>query len=301
MITNYIFAVRFPLLSNIIFDEQTKKNLNKNKYFIKKYQSHEEIIDVFIREINNRFDKETIYTFINEVIIKYPEELMVSFITSYLNSEEYVKSDTDVLNNYKKILNQGTETVKYVEEKGIVTSFELKEVPENIIEERFNSLSTGAESFKGAKLKSLYQGLNTCEKEYVNQLLETKSFDLLDKLFVNYNSSFKSLINVLINSDIDKEILNHDVIKSFNSDNHFIYLTYMLYEIEDSSIAIKNIKKIIKADRYDLLIDLINENLIAGLNKIDIEDINVIEKDDLFRYLKSITTLSKIKEEHIAA
>lgn len=301
MITNFLFDARFPLLSSFIQDEQTRKSLNSNKYLIRKYHEHEELISVFIKELNNRFDNETIFEYINEVIIRYPDELMVSFITSYLNSTEYIKSDTDVLNYYKKILKQGNETIHYVEKNGIITSFELKEIPENIIEERYKSLKTGLESYKGIELNTLYNCLNISEKEYVNKILEKKSFSLLEVLFEDFNSSFKVLINVLIKSNIDPDILNTQVINSMNSTKHFLYLTYMLYELDDSKIAATNIKKIIYGDKIDLLIELINEDLISELNQIDIEDINLIEKDDLIKYLKSIKTLAKIKEDKIAA
>jgi hypothetical protein len=301
MITNFLFDARFPLLSSIIIDEQTRKSLNSNKYLIRKYQCHEEIIAVFIKEINNRFDKETIYEYVNEVVIRYPDELMVSFITAYLNSSEHIKSDIDVINYYKKTLKQGNETIHYVERHGIINSFELKEIPENIIEERYKSLKTGLESYKGIELNTLYTGLNIDEKEYVNKILEKKSFSLLEVLFNDNKSSFKTLINILMKSKIDTDILNTEVINSMQSIKHFLYLTYMLYELEDPSVAVNNIKKIISGNKYDLLIELINEDLISSLNQITIEDINVIEKDDLIKYLKSLNVLSKIREEYKAA
>jgi len=71
--------------------------------------------------------------------------------------------------------------------------------------------------------------------------------------------------------------------------------------LEDPTLAITNLKKIIEADRYDLLMELINEDLIHMLNEISIEDMSIVNKKELIKYLKSINTKVKAKEEYQAA
>ena len=100
---------------------------------------------------------------------------------------------------------------------------------------------------------------------------------------------------------IDSSILNTNVINNMNSTKHFMYLTYMLFDTENKYQAIKNIKTIIKGNRYKLLIELINNDLIKQLSEIEIEDINIVNDEDLIRYLKSIHSLSLINEEYSVA
>ena len=82
------FDKKFPLFVKYFTDATIQNNMTDNADLLRKYNAYSESIEFFLKELDKRFDIDTIKRIIVEAIIKLPDSIMVSLITSYLNSSE---------------------------------------------------------------------------------------------------------------------------------------------------------------------------------------------------------------------
>ena len=128
------FVKKYSLLDRYIIDETIRNNMLANKDLFRKYEENQELIRIFLIELESRFDVSDIETIIMETIFKYPDEILKSFITAYLNSSLDVKNKKDCYNDFKKIMFMGNDVIRYVSRNGIITSRNYKKKPEKIID-----------------------------------------------------------------------------------------------------------------------------------------------------------------------
>ena len=140
MIRSNSFEKKYSILVPFIVDTNIRNNMLNNKDLLNKYERNNSLIKAFVTELSNRFDNETVRKIIIDTIFKLPEELLVSFITAYLNSDEVTKSNSNCLSFYNKTLVYGKEVVKYIEENGIVSNRDYKNLPKVIIDKKFNDI-----------------------------------------------------------------------------------------------------------------------------------------------------------------
>ena len=101
------FDKKFPLFVKYFSDVTMQNNMTDNADLLRKYDAYSESIEFFLKELDKRFDIDTIKRIIIEAIIKLPDSIMASLITSYLNSSEEAKSNPDFIAYYNKTSNMG--------------------------------------------------------------------------------------------------------------------------------------------------------------------------------------------------
>ena len=278
------FENEYSLLDKYIVDPTKRANMLSNSTLKKIYNSNKTAIRFFLLELDKHYDIETIRQIVESTILKMPENVLVSFMTAYLNSSEIAKSNTDILSYYNKIQNLGEEAVRYVEENGIITSRKYTELPIQIIEEKYEQIKTGSESFKGEMLDDHFKSLTPEEKVFVYKLMENKSFGLLEQLFAGNNFGLRTILKILTSHKIDDQIINMDVYNSVGLQ----YLYVLILEILDSEyyeMVVNNVNCLLYQNRYTLLIKLIQEGLIGDLYRMNINQVRTLNDREIYEHL----------------
>lgn len=284
-----IFSKKYPLFDKYINDENMRINMCKNQDLMRKYNNNTFTIEIFIKELERIFDVETIADFIKKVILNLPDNVMISFITSYLNSKDSAKANMNVLSYYNKTAMFGIESIKYMEEHGIITDRTYKEIPNKAklkkiaddeeqrkrldeeLNKEYNEIKTGNEIYQGDSLDNIYTTLTVEEKIYLNDLLKNNMFYAISKMFSRFNYSLKQIINLLLKNNIDLTIINPKVVNYF-SEYELTILIYLIIDYGNSKI-IDNMKILIDIDKIEVIKQaLINDTLkyFDELNKDDI-------------------------------
>ena len=147
---NFLFAKndfdkKYPLFAKYEFPANFKENALGNNDLARKYNQYNQSIATYLFELDKRFDIETIRNIIIETIFKNPDEIMMSVITSYLNSTEEVKSNSDYVKFYNKTSNFGVDSIEYMQQNGIVLDRSYKNIPALAIDSKYESIKTGTE------------------------------------------------------------------------------------------------------------------------------------------------------------
>ena len=293
MFSGNTFKNKYPLLDKYITDSSVRDNLLKNHDLLRKYKTNETLIKVFIFELDKHFDKETIFNIIRDTIFAMPDVTLKSFIQSYLNSDEVTKSNTDVVKYYKKISQYGVDSTKYIEQNGIITNRTFKEIPNKVLDERFRNANSNDYDFNGIKLNEYYNYLSYGEKVFLIDLLENNLFDSfitiydkkLDKYNINNRFDLKTLLSMLITSEINGVILNKEVISKIGEDN-ILFLSYMIFGMNFGQSVTRIIKYYISIGKYELINNMIVKGFIPALEGLSIQDIKNVEDKDLLRLLE---------------
>lgn len=283
------FSKKYPLFDKYIKDENMRINMCKNQDLMRKYNNNTCTIEIYIKELERIFDVETISDFIKKVILNLPDNVMISFITSYLNSKDSVKANMDVLSYYNKIAMFGIESIKYMEENGIITDRTYKEIPnraklkrikddeeqrkkiEEELTDEYNKIKTGNEYFHEVSLDKIYSSLDIEEKIYINDILKNNTYTIVSNIFDRFNYSLKQVIDLLLKNNIDLTIINPKVIKHF-SEYEMTILLFLIIDYGNSKI-IENMKILIDIDKVEVIKQaLINDTLkyFDELNKDDL-------------------------------
>ncbi len=278
------FETEYSLLDKYIVDDVKRSNMLSNNELKKIYNSNKTAIKFFLIELDRHFDIETIRQIVDSTILRMPENILVSFMTAYLNSSEIAKSNTEILSFYNKIQNLGEEAVKYVEENGIITSRKYTELPIQIIEEKYEQIKCGTESFNGEMLDDHFKSLNPVEKVFVYKLVESNSFELLEQLFNGKNYSLRSILKLLTSHKIDDQIINMDVSNSIGLNNLYV-LILLILDTEYYEMVVNNVNSLIIGKRYNLLMKLINEGLIRDLYRVNINQVNELNDREIYEIL----------------
>lgn len=288
------FDKKYPLFVDIFTDEPTRSNMLANEDLSRKYDANNQVIKTFIFELNKRFDVETVRRIVSDTVLKLPDNLLVSFITSYLNSDEATKSNSDVVSFFNKTLNLGNNCISYIEENGIVANRKYKELPQLLIEDKYKKLRSDDYIYESngvvQKLDDIFENANMNEKELIIDLLEHDSFKHIKPIFERFNFSLKTIITLFLDKGIDSRLINDRVIRSINYYCMMILICFLL-DIENSKEVLVRINHLIDTDRIELVSDLIINGLVERLSSFTVEELDSLSNEVI---------ISKIKIEDIA-
>lgn len=278
------FEKEYPLLSKYFSDFNIRQNMLENADLKRKYIKYENTIESFIFELEKRFDLNTINKILLDSVIKLPDEILESLIISYLNSDEATKSNSEFIMYYNKTSNLGIDSINYVEKNGLITNRSFKDIPSIAIDQKYKELKTGNEIFKYELLSDVYDILAFNEKKLIVSLLENNSFALLEKIFESSDASLKTILSILIKKGITGDLINGTLISNLGS-LHLILMIYMLIEADNTTGIINNLNKLIKLNKFDLIKNIIDENLLLVLGSININE-EFINENEIMLLLK---------------
>lgn len=300
------FDKKYPLFSDFISDEQIRKNMLENKDLYRKYQENEELIRIFLIELKNRFAIETVKNIIIETIFKYPDEILKSYIVSYLNSSEAIKNRKDNFNYFKKIMFMGEDIIRYVERNGIITDRGYKNIPEKILDEKYNELKSGVEMFKGELLENVFKKLNFSKKEFIVELLKLDAFQNFNEAFKDTSFSLSSILNLVNLLEIPASLFGNETSEILGIEKiKILIVKYIDYSYIESSYFSKNINVLLTNGKVLFIRKLIETDNTEYLNEISNEEVENITFDEkhldsmnLEQYLEELkkNTIRKLKE-----
>ena len=288
------FETKYPLLVGIFVEPWEREKLMDNRDFEHKYITNNAIIKTFIFELEKRFDKETVKKIVEDTVLKLPANLLVSFVTSYLNSDEATKSNPDVVAYYNKNSNLGVGVVYYMEENGIVSNRKYKELPYLLIDNKYKNLRSDEyiynENGTIVTLDDVYELLTYPERELVNDILQNGNFYLIKEIFDRFDYRLRTIISILYAKGIDSRLINDIVVGNLSAYNVMILICILL-DIEKADLAMNNIYKIIEANRLNLLKEIVVYCLIDNLSDVDW---------DLIKHLSDVEILAKLKSSSLS-
>lgn len=278
------FDKKYSLFAKYILDEQVRNNMMANEDLYRKYNAYSTSIEAFLIELDKRFDIETIRKIIMDAVVKTPDEIMISMITSYLNSDEATKCNSDFVLFYNRASSFGVDSVKYLEENGIVANRGYKDIPKLAIESKFNELHNREIYFKEVEIGNIFENLDYPEKDYMNKLLEVNAFDNLDKLFERIDISLSILVKLLNKSHITHLIFRNDVVEEVGDYELFIYACTMM-DIGGNVKIDNNIRYLILENRLSLVKELIISSKYETLGKLSHEQMSTMSDQEILDYL----------------
>ena len=289
MIRSNSFEKKYTLLVPFIKDINVRNNMLSNRDLYDKYLRNQSLIKAYVNELKNRFDIETIESLIKETIFKLPEELLRSFITAYLNSSEATKNHPDALVYYKKSLSYGNESVKFIEENGIITNREYKNLPKIIIDKKFTDLITkGIYKYNGENILLYENSLTLQEKSLLNTFIESRNLEVLDEVFRDY-MDLKKALAYLNATGINTNIINKKNLEFFGSRNLLFISMINFSMLGDNNLKnnIDTIKIMIDNKRIDLINVLVENNLLYFSYIINNDSIDTISVEDMLNQIMS--------------
>lgn len=289
------FDKKYPLFSEFILDEQIRKNMLDNKDLYRKYQENEELIKIFIIELKNRFDIETVKNIIIETIFKYPDEILKSYIVSYLNSTETIKNRKDNFNYFKKIMFMGEDIIRYVERNGIITDRGYKNIPEKILDEKYNELKSGVEMFKGELLENIFKTLSFSKKEFIVDLLKIDAFQNFNESLKETSFNLSSILNLIETLGIPAKLFEQETFETLGVEKiRILIVKYIDSSYIENSYFSKNICILLKNSKTLFIRKLIEIDKIDTLNEISNEEVESITFDE--KYLESMNLEQYLEE-----
>lgn len=300
------FDKKYPLFSEFILDEQVRRNMLENKDLYRKYQENEELIRVFLIELKNRFETETVKNIIIETIFKYPDEILKSYIVAYLNSSEVIKNKKDNFNYFKKIMFMGEDIIRYVERNGIITDRGYKNIPEKILDEKYNELKSGVEMFKGELLENVFKTLSFSKKEFIVNLLKLDAFQNFSESLKETSFNLSSILNLIETLEIPANLFEQGTFETLGVEKiKILIVKYIDSSYIENSYFSKNINILLRNGKILFIKKLIEIDKIDTLNEISDEEVQNITFDEkhlesinLEQYLEELkkNTIRKLKE-----
>lgn len=296
------FETKYPLFVDIFSEPYIRQNMMENTDLYRKYVANNAIIKTFIYELRKRFDIETVRKILEESVFKLPDNLLVSFVTSYLNSDEATKSNADVVQYFKKTMNlpkHSEECINYITENGIVANRTYKDIPHIIIDDRYNELksddNTYPEGNELVKLDDVYPLLTYPERQLVIDLLEHDSFKLLPKIFDRFDYSLKTIISLMYVKGIDSKIINVDVVDNLTPYFAMLMVLFII-DSDRSELVNRNLDILFNASRYNLVKYLICYSLIDSIAELSEEEVKTLSDDEIKERFK-VDTMNLSKKE----
>ncbi len=293
MIRSNSFEKKYAILAPFIVDTNVRNNMLNNKDLLSKYERNNSLIKAYVTELSNRFDNETVRKMIIETIFKLPEELLVSFITAYLNSNEVTKSNSNCLSFYNKTLAYGKEVVKYIEENGIVSNRDYKNLPKVIIDKKFNDIILKRViTYGGQNVLMMREQLTSQEKSLLVSFIETNNFEVLDVLFSPYYE-LKKLLAFLNAIGINTNLINRKNLNELGTEKLLILIikNFTLYGDINLKNNITTLSLMLENERKDLINALIEKDLVHLSYNVDdnkIETISIEEMIDVINTSKYV-------------
>lgn len=278
------FTKKYSLLDKYVSDETVRSNMLTNKDLFRKYEENKELIRIFLVELESRFDVSDIETIVIETIFKYPDEILKSFITAYLNSSLEVKNKKDCYNDFKKIMFMGNDVIRYVSRNGIIVSRNYKNIPEKIIDEKYDELKSGIEMFHNELLETAFKTLSISKKEFMVSLLEKDSYSVFKECFEKTPYKLVAILNLVENLNIPSSLFYKSTYEKIGIEG--INKIIMVAIDSPDLLFITNIASIIKNDKCEFLKKVIEIDKLSYLEEIANEEIEAIIFDD--KYLESL-------------
>ena len=283
MIRSNSFEKKYPILAPFIKDTDVRNNLLNNKDLLMKYEKNNSLIKAYVNELSNIFDNETVRKMIIDTIFKLPEELLVSFITAYLNSDPVTKHNSNCLVYYNKTVVYGKEVVKYIEENGIVSNRDYKNLPKVIVEKKFNDIILKQVlTYGGENILMMREQLTLQEKSLLITFIESNNFNVLDLLFSEY-VPFKKLLVFLNATGINTNIINNKNLNTYGAEEliSLVMINFSLYGDINLKNNIETISLMLKENRKDLIDKLLEYNLVPYTFFIDNDSIFILKKTSI--------------------
>jgi hypothetical protein len=257
------FDKLFPELMPYIKTDEERELLTSDKEFIEKYQRNINIISTFLYEVSKYHKSMEVKKIIKKYIISLDDIKLVDVILLYLNLSDEDKQEKEFFILYDK---------KY----GLEDKTEEQLNKEHDIDRRYNNIKTGKETFHDLTLDSLYNTCDYPERELINSILSQRGgWDAFKFMFEDrYHANFKQLLKLLNKALVDGDIINEEV-KVTLGERYFEELIFTLISNHNLEIA-KHVKTLIKNRRYDLIVNMIRENLLG-----DVVFINTINQEEL--------------------
>lgn len=278
MIRSNTFEKKYPLLAPFILDSNVRNNMLNNKDLMAKYERHNSLIKAYVNQLSICFDRETSKKLIENTIMKLPDELLVSFMTAYLNSDDATKYNSDCLSFYMRSVNLGKDVVKYIEENGIVSNRDYKNLPKIIVDKKFNDIILKEVlTYGGNNILTLKDDLSIQDKSLLVSFYESNNLNVLDLLFSNYYD-LKSILSFLHITGINTNIINNDNLNMLG-ENVLINLVFKLftsYNDVNLSRNVKTISNILDNNRNDIIYLLIRNEFINLAFMLENESFDVI-------------------------
>lgn len=278
------FTKKYSLLDKYVSDETVRSNMLTNRDLFRKYEENKELIRIFLVELESRFDVSDIETIVIETIFKYPDEILKSFITAYLNSSLEVKNKKDCYNDFKKIMFMGNDVIRYVSRNGIITNRNYKNIPEKIIDEKYDELKSGIEMFHNELLETVFRTLSISKKEFIVSLLEKDSYSVFKECFEKTPYSLVAILNLVENLNIPSSLFYKSTYEIIGVEG--INKIIMVAIDSPDLLFITNIASIIKNDKCEFLKKVIEIDKLSYLKEIANEEIEAIIFDD--KYLETL-------------
>ena len=269
------FDELFPSFMPYIKDKDRQQELVNNQELIDKYKRNKTMIETFLVEVSRYHINKDIITYIDKYIIKLDEDTLQELMILYLDLSISEKNNKSFFDYYDK---------KY----GLVDKTEEEIKEEERIDNLYNSKKCGTETFNNIPLDTLYETLDYPERNYITTLFTNKGGWMVFKsLFEDrYHANFKQLIKLLNSNLIDGSIINEDVVLNLD-DKKFRDLIFILLSNKNLEIA-KHIKTLINKGRYDLILEMVHQNLIGDEVFIYTMTNEHINEDELINRLESI-------------
>ncbi len=280
------FEKKYPLFSKYFNDSVIQENMVDNADLTRKYATYNALISQFIFELDSRFDVETIKEMIIESVVKLPDEMLICLIKAYLASDEMAKANLEFIKYFNKTSNFGRDALNYIVDKGLITTRKYREIPSLAIDYRYDLVKTGEEVFKDVHLENVYQYLTYPQRSYVISLIESKAFNYLDEIFKNLNLNIINLIKILMSKNIDCDILNKKAIEGIESHSMMV-LICLLIEMDDNIKSVMALKEMFKRERFTLIKQIITNNYVNLLAKINYLDIIDMSDDEIIKLLNT--------------
>lgn len=262
------FDTKYPMFVTIITDEYLRKNMMENSDLMEKCSKLKTSITIFLNELDQHFDTETQMDIIVNSIFKYPTEVLAEFITAYLNSELYVKCNSDIVKYFNKILRYGEDCIRYVSKNGIIiNSKRYNNLPSEVINEMFNDIVNNNIVFKEELVFNHKQDFTDEEKKYIIDLVENNCWQYIINCFGKYDISVVNLIKTLYNATVNVSILNTELCNMLG-DDIFNALIVQLF-ISNSSVVTENVYELVNMNKINELKYIVLSDNIKNLIYID--------------------------------
>lgn len=269
------FDIMYPSLALYIKDKDEQESIRNNQDFQDKYNSNAFMINTFINDIANYYKLYEVHDMIFKYIINQDKDKMVNMLMNYLNSSIYEREARDFFIFYDKVY-------------GLEDKSEEQIKDEEEIDFNYNALKTGTEMFDGQLLDKLYFDLDYPERSFVVSIVSHRNGWKVFKEFFEdrYGINFKALVKLLNGKLIDGTIINETVKSSLGYDS-FEELIFTLMSNHNIEIT-KHIKTLIKKERFDLIEDMIYNELIYDHIFVNALCNEVTNDNDLIEKLETI-------------
>ena len=108
----------------------------------------------------------------------------------------------------------GEDIIRYVERNGIITDRGYKNIPEKILDEKYNELKSGVEMFKGKLLENIFKTLSFSKKEFIVDLLKLDAFQNFNESLKETSFNLSSILNLIETLGIPAKLFEQETFET---------------------------------------------------------------------------------------